>query len=130
MSDQRSVKVDDAQAVPWSAEILEKSEFDVFEMAYQAWYREVPDINRLERIFAGCMFDETVPFWVRHFTRATLEAHDDWSRHEEMKVHVYLGNCLCAMSATIRSNAGLALSLFLPRIIFPWPDPGLAALPA
>jgi len=52
LSDQRSVAVDDAQAVLWSADILEKSEFDVFEMAYQVWYRETPDVNHLERIFA------------------------------------------------------------------------------
>ena len=53
----------------WSAEILGKSEFEVFETAYQAWYREAPDTNRLERIFADYMFDEVVPFWVRQFTR-------------------------------------------------------------
>jgi hypothetical protein len=37
---QRSETVDDAQMVLWSAEILERSEFEVFEQAYQAWYRE------------------------------------------------------------------------------------------
>ena len=78
MSDQRSVTVDDAQAVLWSAEILEKSEFEVFDLAYREWYREAPDARRLERIFADYMFDEIVPFWVRQFTRTTLDAHDGW----------------------------------------------------
>ena len=130
MSDQRSVQVDDAQAVLWSAEILEKSEFEVFELAYQAWYRETPDVHRLERIFAEYMFDEVVPFWVRQFTRATLETHHNWSRDEEMEVSEYLGACLRAASATLRSTAGLALSLFLPQVIFPWIDADLSALPA
>jgi hypothetical protein len=124
------VKVDDAQAVLWSAEILEKSEFEVFEMAYQSWYRETPDVNRLERIFAEYMFDEIVPFWVRQFTRATLEAHHNWSRDEEMEVGEYLGMCLRAASATLCSTAALAASLFFPRMIFPWIDADLTALPA
>ncbi len=130
MSDQRSVQVDDAQAVLWSAEILEKSEFEVFETAYQAWYRETPDVTRLERIFADYMFDEVVPFWVRQFTRTTLEAHDDWRRDEEMPVHEYVGACLRAASTTIVSTAVRALSLFLPYVIFPWIGADSAALPA
>jgi hypothetical protein len=124
------VKVDDAQAVLWSAEILEKSEFDVFEMAYRAWYREAPDAQRIERIFAGYMFDEAVPFWVRQFTRATLEAHANWSPDEAMEVHVYLGNCLRGTATTIRATVGLAVSLFLPSILFPWIEADFAALPA
>ena len=130
MSNQRSVKVDDAQAVLWSAEILEKSEFELFEAAYQAWYRETPEVARLERIFADYMFDEVVPFWVRQFTRSTLEAHDGWRRDEEMPVHEYVGACLHALSATMGSTVGLALSLFLPHVVFPWIDADYAALPA
>jgi hypothetical protein len=124
------VKVDDAQAVLWSAEILEKSEFEVFEMAYRAWYREAADCRRLERIFADYMFDEIVPFWVRQFTRATLEANDDWRREEEMPMHVYLGICFRAASASVASTFGLALSLFVPRVMFPSIETDFAALPA
>lgn len=130
MNDQRAVKVDDAQAVLWSAEALEKSEFEVFELAYQAWYRETPDVNRLERIFAEYMFDEIVPFWVRQFTRETLQANDAWLREEEMEVHVYLGICVRAAAVTIVSTTGLALSLFFPQVIFPWIEADFAALPA
>ena len=114
----------------WSAEILEKSEFDVFEMAYQAWYREVPDVDRLERIFADYMFDESMPFWVRQFTRSTLEEHDGWRWHEQMPVHEYVRMCLCAASKTVLSTVGLALSLFLPGVVFPGIDADYAALPA
>ena len=130
MSEKLSVKVDDTQTVLWSAEILEKSEFEVFEMAYQAWYRETPEVTRLERIFADYMFDELVPFWVRQFTRTTLEAHDDWRCDEEMNVHEYLGVCLRAASTAIASTAGLALSLFLPRVLFLFIDTEHAALSA
>lgn len=130
MSDQRSVKVDDAQAVLWSAEVLEKSEFEVFELAYQAWYRESPEVARLERIFADYMFDEVVPFWVRQFTRDTLEKSDAWRRDEETEVLVYLGIRLRAASTTIVCTAGLALSLFFPQMIFPWIEADFTALSA
>ncbi len=130
LSDQRSAEVDDSQAVLWSAEILGKSEFEVFETAYQAWYRETPDVTRLERIFAGYMFDEVVPFWVRQFTRTTLEAHDDWRRDEERPVHAYVGACLRATTTTMVSTVGLALSLFLPHLVFPWIEADYAALSA
>ncbi len=130
LSDQRSAEVDDSQAVLWSAEILEKSEFEVFETAYQAWYRETADVKRLERIFADYMFDEVVPFWVRQFTRTTLEAHDDWRRDEAMPVHAYVGTCLRAATTTMMSTVGLALSLFLPHVILPWIEADYAALSA
>ena len=90
----------------------------------------MPDVTRLERIFADYMFDEVVPFWVRQFTRATLDAHDDWRRDEEMPVHEYVGACLRAASTKIVSTAALALSLFLPHVVFPWIDADYAALPA
>jgi len=130
LSDQRSVSVDDAQMVLWSADLLEKSEFEVFEMAYQAWYRETPDTTRLENIFAEYMFDEVIPFWVRQFTRTTLEAREHCFQDQAMPVHEYVGACLHAASTTILSTAVLALSLFLPHLMFPWIDADYAALPA
>ena len=124
------MSVDDVQAVLWSAEILDKSEFDVFEMAYRAWYREMPDINRLERIFADYMFAEAVPFWVRQFTRAILEQHDAWQWDEQMAVHEYVRARLRAASATVLSTVELALSLFLPHVVLPGIDASYAVLSA
>ena len=76
------------------------------------------------------MFDEVVPFWVRQFTRETLDSHDGWQRNEELKVREYLGICLGAASATILSTTGLALSLFLPYVVFPRNDTYFDAFPA
>ena len=111
MSDQRSVTVDDAQAVLWTADILEKSEFDVFEEAYRAWYREAADTNRMERIFADYMFEEIVPFWVRQFSQ-------------------YLGMYLGTIATTVRATTGLAASLFLPHVVFGGIEADFAAFPA
>ncbi len=127
MNDQRSVKVDDAQLVLWSAEILQKTEFELFETAYRSWYREEPEVDRLERIFASYMFDEVVPFWVRQFARTTLDENDGWRAGEDMAVSEYLCICLRGASTTILSTAVLALSLFLPHVIFPWIDADYAA---
>lgn len=130
MNDQRSVKVDDALLVLWSAEILQKTEFELFQTAYRAWYREEPEVDRLERIFASYMFDEVVPFWVRQFARTTLDENDGWREFEEMAVCEYMGICLRGASAAIVSTAVLALSLFLPHVVFPWIDADYAAFPA
>lgn len=130
MSDQRTVTVDDAQAVLWTADILEKSEFEVFEEAYRAWHREAADTNRLERIFADYMFEEIVPFWVRQFTRETLDHHDGWQRDEELTVRQYLGMHLGTVATTVRATAGLAVSLFLPHVVFGWIEADFAAFPA
>ena len=122
--------VDDAQAVLWTADVLEKSEFEVFEEAYRAWYQEAADIHRLERIFADYMFDEIVPFWVRQFTRETLDRHDGWQRDEELTVRQYLGMYLGTVTATVLATAGLAASLFLPHVVFGWIEADFAAFPA
>ena len=126
MNDPRSVKVDDAQTILWCAEILQTSEFEVFEMAYRAWYREQPEVARLERVFADYMFDEVVPFWVRQFTRTILDENDGWRSTEEESV----GEFLSAWMRTAICTAGLALSLFLPHVVFPWIDTDYAAFPA
>lgn len=130
MRDERRVTVDDTQMVLWSAEILEKSEFAVFEQAYRAWYRVSPDTAHLERIFAEYMFDGVVPFWVRQFTRTTLESHGNWGRDVEVDVGAYLLERLRAASGMLGSTVVLALSLFFPHVIFPWVDVDFAALPA
>lgn len=130
MSDQRSVAVDDAQMVLWSADILEKTEFEVFEMAYRAWYREPPETVYLERVFAGYMFNGIAPFWVRQFTRSTMDACDGWRHEQEMNVPQYVVLCAGAVVTATLVTGGLALSLFLPEVAFSCADAGLEALPA
>lgn len=130
LSEQRAATLDDSQMVLWSAEILQKTEFEVFEQAYHAWYQETPETVRLERIFAAYMFDGVVPFWVRQFTRTTVEcAEIDFAR-EHGEAHRYLIDGLRAASGTLRCTALLALTLFLPYLVFPWSDAEIGALPA
>ncbi len=61
------------------AGLLDVSEYAVFEMAYERWYGETADPQRLDRLFALYMFDSSVPVWVRHFTREVLSKERDGS---------------------------------------------------
>ena len=50
------------------------SEFEFFRAAWQAWHAAPPDEKRLERIFVGYLFHQTVPGFARHFARRILDA--------------------------------------------------------
>jgi hypothetical protein len=55
-----------------TAALLEITEFRVFDLAYAAWFGRQADDATLEPYFIAYMFEETVPYWVRHFTRGVL----------------------------------------------------------
>lgn len=59
-----------------AARLLDISEFELFGAAYRSWYGESAGERYLESHFVPYMFEGTVPFWVRHFTRETLEARN------------------------------------------------------
>lgn len=69
------ISTDDTPDVVSTAALLEISEFEVFDVAYRAWYDEAAPEAVLERHFVPYMFEGTAPFWVHQFTRETLRAH-------------------------------------------------------
>ena len=54
-------------------EFLEVSEFEVFRMAYAAWFGEQPDIEYLESHFDDYLADGVLPFYVRHYCRQYID---------------------------------------------------------
>lgn len=54
-------------------ESLEVSEFEVFRMAYAAWYGEIPAIQHLENHFDEYLASGVPPFYVRHYCRQFIE---------------------------------------------------------
>lgn len=50
-------------------ESLEVSEFDVFRMAYAAWYGEQPTMQQIENHFDDYLASGVLPFYVRHYCR-------------------------------------------------------------
>lgn len=63
----------DVQGVLDTSAVLEITEFEVFRIAHREWFgQEVGDAD-IEPYFTRYMFQEQVPFWVRHFTHHVTE---------------------------------------------------------
>ncbi len=66
----------EADRVGIASELLQISEFDFFRLAYSQWFgRDIP-VPRLEHIFAEYVFEDIVPYWVRHLSRRVLKRSD------------------------------------------------------
>jgi len=63
----------DIQEVLDTSALLEITEFEVFRIAYHSWYGRTEKDAVLEPFFTDYMFNEVVPFWVRHFTHRILK---------------------------------------------------------
>ena len=62
----------DFSVVMKAAGALDVSEFDFFRLAYWRWSGREAEEKKLERVFVTYMFQQTVPAWVRHFSRDVL----------------------------------------------------------
>jgi len=68
---------DDAQRVEEAAAILNVSEFRLFELAYQDWFGVLAKDTNLESAYMPYVVCGTVPCWLRHFSRKTLQLCDE-----------------------------------------------------
>lgn len=68
----RAQTPDDCIAVIDAASALGIREIDLFRLAHRRWFGREIVPAALERAFAGYMFRNLVPTWVRHFCRAVL----------------------------------------------------------
>lgn len=68
---------DDAQQVEEAAAILNVSEFRLFELAYHDWFGVFAKENKLESAYMPYVVCGTVPCWLRHFSRKTLQLCDE-----------------------------------------------------
>ena len=67
----------DARQVEDAAAILNVSEFRLFELAYQDWFGVLAKENNLESAYMPYVMSGTVPCWLRHFSRKTLQLCDE-----------------------------------------------------
>ncbi len=67
---------DDLALVEAAASRLEIGEFELFRMAWSAWFEEEPGVDVLERQFAPYMWSGIAPPWVRHYARAVMARAD------------------------------------------------------
>ncbi|PIW26573.1 MAG: hypothetical protein COW30_14275 [Rhodospirillales bacterium CG15_BIG_FIL_POST_REV_8_21_14_020_66_15] len=64
---------DDARAVRAAAAILNLSEYDLFQLAFERWWGRPPRNGELEPAFVAFLFDQGTPHWARHFARRVLD---------------------------------------------------------
>ena len=53
---------------------LQITEFRLFELAHERWFDEPAMTEKVEPVFIAYMFQDVVPHWVRHYSRAVLAA--------------------------------------------------------
>jgi hypothetical protein len=59
----------DVDSVLNATALLDVTEWDFFNLAYNRWYGEPVEEGAMEPIFAAYMFKDVVPVWARHFAR-------------------------------------------------------------
>jgi len=59
----------DIDSVLNATALLDITEWDFFNLAYDRWHGEPAKEAMMEPIFAAYMFKDVVPLWVRHFSR-------------------------------------------------------------
>ena len=67
----------DGDRVVHTANLLDVSEFEVFQRAYSDWYGREAETRTLEQEFVRYLYFECTPPWVRYYTRTTLNSHPE-----------------------------------------------------
>jgi hypothetical protein len=62
----------DSQQVQAAADVLEVTEFRLFEMAYREWFGKSCQEGEMEKLYMMYWFTGMSPLWVRHYSRQVL----------------------------------------------------------
>ena len=74
--DREELEDADRREVGRAANILQVGEFQVLQLAYQAWHnKDLPD-SLMDRLFHDYMIHNEVPHWARHYARQILRLDD------------------------------------------------------
>lgn len=57
------------QTIDTLARILDVSEFEIFERAYERWYGRRPELAQLKKEFARYLYRHELPLYVQDFVR-------------------------------------------------------------
>ncbi len=74
---QQAQQISDGDRVMHAAALLEISEYEIFQRAYNDWYGQEADLRTLEHEFVQYLYFGTAPPWVRHYTRMLLDQHGE-----------------------------------------------------
>lgn len=67
----------DTRLVLDASNILEVTEFNLFELAYTDWFGHESKTSHIEPVFVNYMFHGEIPTWVRQYARKTIRAHQE-----------------------------------------------------
>ena len=65
--------IKDNDNVGLAAQLLDVSEFKIFEQAYRLWFGQVPDLKSTEDFFSNYLRGGIAPYWVRDMSRKVLD---------------------------------------------------------
>ncbi|MEE8393393.1 MAG: hypothetical protein V3R66_03545, partial [Rhodospirillales bacterium] len=103
---------DDCREVMDAAGALGIREIDFFRLAFRRWHGRKAEEKTLERAFAGYMFRQTVPAWVRHFARQVINLQE----RGELDAKALGAGDFRPLEAAAR-HAKLSLSIFAVAMI-------------
>jgi hypothetical protein len=66
-------RFDGTEQISRAADLLDITEFRLFQIAYRRWFGRRAGDQRMEWYFANYMFHDIEPPWVRHLAREILE---------------------------------------------------------
>lgn len=61
------------------------SEFELFRLAYTAWYGHIPASHYLERQFDSYLLSGELPYYVRHYCRNFIDAHPETVKYAQQE---------------------------------------------
>lgn len=80
MTDAKLLAMNDRSRLGIAAESLQRSEWDIFVMAYRAWHQVEPDDRSLNADFGRYLGSGQAPPYVRHYVAGYLREHPELLR--------------------------------------------------
>lgn len=118
----------DAQAVINTASLLQISEFEVFQLAYQRWFGHLAQHREMDVLFSRYLIKANVPLWVRAFTRQISQLHAE-NRLDSRAFGLQPAPLPSQRSMLVGVMAFLLMLLFVALLVYlaDKTDPSLAA---
>ena len=76
--------------IVYAANLLQVGEFQLIQLAYNAWYKEDLPENKINKIFNEYMISGIIPIWVTYYARDIMKMeHANVLNSFDEKYHVY-----------------------------------------
>lgn len=72
----KTLTFNEIEAVQFTAQFLEVSEYEVFQLAYNDWYGQRMNSSIMDYRFENYLDEDVVPFWVWIFTKGFIQKYE------------------------------------------------------